>query len=242
MLQPGAFRGQGATMSDLPTPQALLRGAATTSGLGHGCLSQQGFGALEQLSTGGLYRVFRHNLVQEEPIDMRLPLPDSGPVHSFLQMRRYLITLEEPRMDLIEEARRFFYENNSFLVHFDDFASFLNDMLDDWLHAAPVELLVQNLTIRVDRHTRQWEQVAAFIEQACFSYRLSSLQRISFEWQDDFEGPNRSFANGWQPIRHNVDDDGSSTDSSSGSDCSSSSSDTVTCSPSDTDGDFFFLG
>ncbi|KAG5756896.1 hypothetical protein H9Q69_011105 [Fusarium xylarioides] len=82
------------------------------------------------------------------------------------------------------EARRVLYEENSFVIYFDDFSRFLDDMLGNWEGAAAVETLLRHLTVRVKRDECQCGQLMKYMQHASYFATMPQLQKISFEWFD----------------------------------------------------------
>lgn len=124
-------------------------------------------------------------LVTEEPILMQEPTGWSNEesIKRFILLRE-LLKEDKSRRHLLLEARRVLYENNSFIVSFDDFSRFLDDMLGSWEDAAAVETLVSDLRIRVKRDECQCGQLMKYMEHASHFTAMPQLQRITFEWYD----------------------------------------------------------
>ncbi|KAF5974098.1 hypothetical protein FBULB1_7930 [Fusarium bulbicola] len=183
-------------------------------------------------------------LVTEEPILMQEPTGWSNEesIKRFILLKE-LLKEDESRRNLLLEARRVLYEENSFIIYFDDFPRFLDDMLGNWEGAAAVETLLRHLTVRVRRDECQCGQLMKYMQHASYFAMMPRLQRISFEWFDpskdlndaddryasDGEGSLSSCSCGKRPVTHSVWEDGC-TDGSGGS------SDTLRWESSDDDG------
>ncbi|RKK52611.1 hypothetical protein BFJ69_g17874, partial [Fusarium oxysporum] len=91
-------------------------------------------------------------LVKEDPVVVQEPVAwsDDESIGRFLLLKRFLNN-DESRRHLLLEARRVFYEENSFIISLAGFSRFLDDMLGDWEDAVAVEMLVRDLTIKVER-------------------------------------------------------------------------------------------
>ncbi|KAF5988544.1 hypothetical protein FBULB1_1420 [Fusarium bulbicola] len=124
-------------------------------------------------------------LVTEEPILMQEPTGWSNEesIKRFILLKE-LLKEDKSRRNLLLEARRVLYEENSFIIYFDDFSRFLDDMLGNWEGAAAVETLLRHLTVRVKRDECQCGQLMKYMQHASYFAMMPQLQKISFEWFD----------------------------------------------------------
>ncbi|KAF5664044.1 hypothetical protein FHETE_7253 [Fusarium heterosporum] len=138
--------------------------------------------------------VLHKYLVNEEPILMQEPTGWSNEesVKRFILLRE-LLKEDKSRRHLLLEARRVFYEDNSFIVYYDNLSRFLDDMLGNWEDAAAVETLVSDLRIRVKRDECRCGQLMKYMQHASYFTTMPQLQKVTFEWSDlpkDVDGDN----------------------------------------------------
>ncbi|KAF5701667.1 hypothetical protein FMUND_13793 [Fusarium mundagurra] len=127
--------------------------------------------------------VLRKYLVNEDPITMQEPVAwsDQESIGRFLLLKRFLDN-DRSRQHLLLEARRVFYEENSFIIPLDGFSRFLDDMLGDWEDTVAVEVLVRDLTIKVERQDCECGQLMEYIQRLSYFAKMPQLQKITVEW------------------------------------------------------------
>ncbi|KAJ3454275.1 hypothetical protein MRS44_018267 [Fusarium solani] len=147
-------------------------------------------------------------LTDEKPIVIQEPIAwsDEKSIGRFFLLKKFL-EADESRQQLLQEARQVFYEENAFIVSWAGFSRFLDDMLGDWIEAAPVESLVRDLTVIVERHECQCGQLMEYMEHASHFAKLPQLQRISFEWRDSFGGAGVDASGRSTPLRYDIEND-----------------------------------
>ncbi|KAH7228508.1 uncharacterized protein BKA55DRAFT_598518 [Fusarium redolens] len=64
----------------------------------------------------------------------------------------------------------------------DDRRAVLYDMLGDWEDAVAVEMLVRDLTIKVERQDCQCGQLMEYIQRLSYFAKMPQLQKITIEW------------------------------------------------------------
>jgi hypothetical protein len=123
------------------------------------------------------------HLVKEDPVVVQEPVAwsDEENIGRFLLLKRFLNN-DESRRHLLLEARRVFYEENSFIISLSGFSRFLDDMLGDWEDAVAVEMLVRDLTIKVERQDCQCGQLMEYIQRLSYFAKMPQLQKITIEW------------------------------------------------------------
>lgn len=167
-------------------------------------------------------------LVDEKPIVIQEPIAwsDEKSIGKFFLLKK-LLEADESRQQLLQEARQVFYEENAFIVSWTGFSRFLDDMLGDWIDAAPVESLVRDLTIIVERHECQCGQLMEYVEHASHFSKLPQLQRISFEWRGPFDGAGADASGRSTPLRHDTESDADNADDNTDGDNNSANDDST---------------
>ncbi|KAF4455038.1 hypothetical protein F53441_2543 [Fusarium austroafricanum] len=122
-------------------------------------------------------------LVKEGPVVVQEPIAwsDEESIGRFLLLKKFLNN-DESRQHLLLEARRVFYEENSFVISLSGLSRFLDDMLGDWEDAVAVEMLVRDLTIKVERQDCQCGQLMEYIQRLSYFAKMPQLQKITIEW------------------------------------------------------------
>ncbi|KAK2923346.1 MFS transporter superfamily [Fusarium oxysporum f. sp. vasinfectum] len=122
-------------------------------------------------------------LVKEDPVMVQEPVAwsDEESIGRFLLLKRFLNN-DESRRHLLLEARRVFYEENSFIISLAGFSRFLDDMLGDWEDAVAVEMLVRDLTIKVERQDCECGQLMEYIQRLSYFAKMPQLQKFTIEW------------------------------------------------------------
>lgn len=130
-----------------------------------------------ELSEQKRRNIFFEYLVEADGVvmDDLIELHELASVEFFMLLTQYM----EPR--LILEARRIFYEHNRFIVWSTWLREFLDDKLGNWPHAIPVEELVQDITVRVDRRYCNLGDLAKGLQNVL---RLTKVKRITIEILD----------------------------------------------------------
>ncbi|SPJ87903.1 uncharacterized protein FTOL_12372 [Fusarium torulosum] len=143
-------------------------------------------------------------LVEDGPVPIQEPIAwsDEESIGRFLSLKKVLGE-DESRKHLLLEARRAFYEENSFIICLGGFSRFLDDMLGDWEDSVPVEMLVHDLTIRIEREECQCGQLMEYVQRLSYFAKMPQLRRVLFEW----DTPNGDEANvisqGWNTLSSN---------------------------------------
>ncbi|KAL6351741.1 hypothetical protein LRP88_14892 [Fusarium phalaenopsidis] len=147
-------------------------------------------------------------LADEKPIVIQEPIAwsDEKSIGKFFLLKKFL-EADESRQQLLQEARQVFYEENAFIISWTGFSRFLDDMLGDWIDAAPVESLVRDLTVIVERHECQCGQLMEYMEHASHFAKLPQLQRISFKWRDSFDGAGVDASGSSTPLCYDIEND-----------------------------------
>ncbi|RTE68368.1 hypothetical protein BHE90_017254 [Fusarium euwallaceae] len=147
-------------------------------------------------------------LADKKPIVIQEPIAwsDDKSIGKFFLLKK-LLEADESRQQLLQEARQVFYEENAFIVSWAGFSRFLDDMLGDWIDAVPVESLVRDLTVIVERHECQCGQLMEYMEHASHFAKLPQLQRISFKWRDSFDGTGVDASGRSTPLRYDIEND-----------------------------------
>ncbi|WKT54265.1 hypothetical protein QSH57_004849 [Fusarium oxysporum f. sp. vasinfectum] len=122
-------------------------------------------------------------LVKEDPVVVQEPIAwsDEESIGRFLLLKRFLNN-DESRQHLLLEARRVFYEENSFIISLSGLSRFLDDILGDWEDAVAVEMLVRDLTIKVERQDCQCGQLMEYIQRLSYFAKMPQLQKFTIEW------------------------------------------------------------
>ncbi|RBR04167.1 uncharacterized protein FIESC28_11616 [Fusarium coffeatum] len=143
---------------------------------------------IRELPSDARRAVLQKYLVTREPILMQEPTGWSNEesIKRFILLRE-LLKEDKCRQSLLLEARRVFYEDNSFIVSFEDFSRFLDDMLGSWEDAAAVETLVRDLKVRVRRDDCQCGQLMKYMRHTSYFCAMPQLRTITFEWSDSLE-------------------------------------------------------
>ncbi|RSL45855.1 hypothetical protein CEP54_014098 [Fusarium duplospermum] len=138
---------------------------------------------LEALPESKRHRLLRQCLVETAPLVIRHPIYETyqQSIHCFrLLKERFEDTSSGQR--LIQEARRIFYEENSFVVFWAGLNHFLEDILGHWTNAISVKLLVRRVTVKVGRHECPNAGLAEVLSHFSALDNCPNLESISFEW------------------------------------------------------------
>ncbi|KAF4963790.1 hypothetical protein FSARC_8216 [Fusarium sarcochroum] len=165
-------------------------------------------------------------LVKETPVLVQEPIAWSNEesIGRFLLLKK-LLNEDKSRQHLLLEARRVFYEENSFVIYLSGLSRFLDDMLGDWDDTVAVEMLVRDLTIKVEREKCQCGQLMEYMQRLSYFAKMPQLQRIVFEWHTTTNNTPDGSSQGWSTS--------SSRSSSKSYSAHSSSDDDETCDAGD---------
>lgn len=140
-------------------------------------------------------------LVTDAPVLIQEPIAwsDEESIGRFLSLKKVL-GKDESRKHLLLEARRVFYEENSFIIRLGGFSRFMDDMLGDWEDSVPVEMLVHDLTIRVEREECHCGQLMEYVQRLSYFTKMPQLRRVLFEW-DTLSGDEANvISQGWSTL------------------------------------------
>lgn len=137
-------------------------------------------------------------LVKETPVLIQEPIAWSNEesIGRFLLLKK-LLNEDKSRQHLLLEARRVFYEENSFVIYLSGFSRFLDDVLGDWDDIVAVEMLVRDLTIKVEREKCQCGQLMEYMQRLSYFTKMPQLQRIVFEWHTTTNDTPDGSSQGW---------------------------------------------
>jgi hypothetical protein len=137
-------------------------------------------------------------LVKETPVLVQEPIAWSNEesIGRFLLLKK-LLNEDKSRQHLLLEARRVFYEENSFVIYLSGLSRFLDDMLGDWDDTVAVEMLVRDLTIKVEREKCQCGQLMEYMQRLSYFAKMPQLQRILFEWHTMTNDTPDGSSQGW---------------------------------------------
>ncbi|KAK2669980.1 MFS transporter superfamily [Fusarium oxysporum f. sp. vasinfectum] len=140
-------------------------------------------------------------LVKEDPVVVQEPVAwsDEESIGRFLLLKRFLDN-DKSRRHLLLEARRVFYEENSFIISLSGFSRFLDDMLGDWEDAVAVEMLVRDLTIKVERQDCQCGQLMEYIQRLSYFAKMPQLQKFTIEWYTPTKNVDDGLPYDWSTI------------------------------------------
>ncbi|KID82462.1 hypothetical protein MGU_10211 [Metarhizium guizhouense ARSEF 977] len=105
-------------------------------------------------------KILNRLLIHEESIEIFSF--DSVDVKEAFEAVRAMLLLRDNLGDskieqqLLQKARHIFYEENEFVFVSYEIFRFLDDVLGEWTHAAPVETLVRNVVIVVQSEWSGW--------------------------------------------------------------------------------------
>ncbi|KAF4502816.1 hypothetical protein FAGAP_972 [Fusarium agapanthi] len=145
--------------------------------------------------------VLRKYLVNEDPVTMQEPVAwsDQESIGRFLLLKRFLNN-DRSRQHLLLEARRVFYEENSFIISLGGFSRFLDDMLGDWEDTVAVEMLVRDLTIKVERQDCECGQLMEYIQRLSYFAKMPQLQKITVEWFTPTRNIDEALPSDWSTL------------------------------------------
>lgn len=163
--------------------------------------------------------IFRSYLVEDAPILIQQPIAwtNQESIDSFLLLKKE-VGDDDSGQRLLEEARRVFYEENSFIIFWNSLDRFLDDLLGRWPDAIPVKSLVRKITIRIERHECGCGNLVEYLQHARCLAESSTLESVTFEWWDSWRHRKATNAKG------ESDDN----DANSGDDSGGESDDTLT--------------
>ncbi|KAL9572193.1 hypothetical protein ACKAV7_003681 [Fusarium commune] len=150
-------------------------------------------------------------LVKEGPVVVQEPIAwsDEESIGRFLLLKRFL-SKDESRKHLLLEARRVFYEENSFVISLSGFSRFLDDMLGDWEDAVAVEMLLRDLTIKVERQDCQCGQLMEYIQRLSYFAKMPQLRKITIEWYTPTKDMDEGLPYEWTTLSSSNSSKGSS--------------------------------
>ncbi|KAL3587962.1 hypothetical protein FPOAC2_14013 [Fusarium poae] len=145
--------------------------------------------------------LFRKYLVnKDKPILVQEPIAwsDDESIGMFLRLKKSLD--DESKKHILLEARRVFYEENSFVLLLSGLSRFLDDMLGDWEDAVPVEMLVRDLKVKVERNECQCGNLLDYIQRLTYFAKMPQLQKIAFECYSPTESADQDLSNDWSTL------------------------------------------
>ncbi|OBS15604.1 hypothetical protein FPOA_13552 [Fusarium poae] len=138
---------------------------------------------------------------KDKPILVQEPIAwsDDESIGRFFLLKKFLDE-DESKKHLLLEARRVFYEENSFVLLLSGLSRFLDDMLGDWEDAVPVEMLVRDLTVKVERNECHCGQLLDYIQRLTYFAKMPQLQKITVEWHSPTENVDQDLPNDWSTL------------------------------------------
>ncbi|GKU08791.1 unnamed protein product [Fusarium langsethiae] len=138
---------------------------------------------------------------KDKPIFVQEPIAwsDNESIGRFLLLKKFLDE-DKSKKHLLLEARRVFYEENSFVIMLGGLPRFLDDMLGDWQNAVPVEMLVRDLTVKVEKDECQCGELLEYIQRLTYVSKMPQLQKVVVEWHCPIETPNKDLPNDWSSL------------------------------------------
>ena len=146
--------------------------------------------------------LFQKYLVnKDKPVLLQEPIAwsDDESIGRFLLLKKFLDD-DDSKKHLLQEARRVFYEENSFVLTLSGLSRFLDDMLGDWEDAVPVEMLVRDLTVKVERNECQCGQLLDYIQRLTYFAKMPQLQKIAVEWHSPLDCTDQDLPNDWSTL------------------------------------------